>query len=95
MAAPLDAEVLARRTTWRFVDGPQFCDWCQVTYDGTECPRCGEPGAEEQVGEIVVAFSTVDGRRWVVWATRGINGRWVADRVRPAPAELVEFEAVS
>ncbi len=88
MAAPLDTQVLARRMVWRPTPGPQFCDWCQTKYDDPECPECGEPPHEDRVGQIVVAFSTPDGRRWVVWAIRCPEGTWVAEQVRPADTAL-------
>ncbi len=93
--APLDAEVLARRMVWRPAPGPQFCDWCSTEYDDPECPECGEPPHEDRVGQIVVAFSTPDGRRWVVWAIRADDGRWVPERVRPADAKARELGAAS
>ena len=91
MRAALDTEVLARRMVWRPAPGPQFCDWCQAKYDDTpECPECGVPPHEDQVGQIVVAFSTRDGRRWVVWAIRSAEGTWVAERVSPADDATAE-----
>jgi hypothetical protein len=84
MAGAYGPRILARRNVWRPVPGPQFCDWCQLKYDGPECPECGKPAAEDQVGQVVVEFSTADGRRWVVWAIRGADGRWHAERVLPA-----------
>ena len=83
MSVSLDARVLARRTVWRPPPGPAFCDWCHQRLDGPECPECGGPVAEDRVGQIVVAFATADGRRWVLWAIRGADGRWVPERVRP------------
>jgi hypothetical protein len=78
------AVVLARSTVWRPTGLPQFCPWCEVRYDGPECPECGEPADEDELGQIVVAFTTNDGRRWVVWAVRGVDGRWEPERIRPA-----------
>jgi hypothetical protein len=79
-----EAVVLARRTVWRPTGLPQFCHRCQVRYDGDACPDCGDPADEHQVGQIIVAFTTNDGRRWVVVAIRGGDGRWEPERICPA-----------
>jgi hypothetical protein len=95
MAAPLNARVLARHMVWRPSPEPQYCDWCDMKYDGPECPECGDPAFEVEVGQVIVAFATLDGRRWVVWATRGADGRWEAERVLPAGHPLAAELAVA
>jgi hypothetical protein len=87
-----EAVVLARRTVWRPAPGPQFCEWCQLRYDGAECPDCGRPADEDPVGQILVAFTTSDGRRWVVAAIRGADGRWQPERICAADAARDVFK---
>ena len=79
-----DAVVLARRTVWRPIPDVQFCDWCQLRFDAAACPECEAPAVMEPVGQVIVAFTTNDGRRWVVAALRGVDGRWEPERIWPA-----------
>ena len=81
---PHGAVVLAWGTTWRPSRLTQSCEFCQAKYDGPECPYCGDPADQEQVSHVVVAFTTADGRHWVLWATHGADGRWEAERLAPA-----------